>query len=421
MQFATLIEQGIESDLIAHNARISKSEAEHYKDLIKDQESIIEGLFQFINGNQPLSEYYIRSMHAQFTDHQDTVVGQTLTGQLIQISLLKGKYKTMPNNPRRSDGDMDEYCPPEFVNDEMQKLINWYQEYEYTAPPEVLAAWLHHRFTQIHPFQDGNGRVARALATLVFLKTGLFPLVIRDSDRKHYIEALENADTGNIKPLIDLFGKRQKEAILAALGLEQQVKKERYAEQIIDSVLNVLQQRSIQRKQEQSKVFDIAVQLREIAAQRLEVLSDKLNIGIRELSFNGSASMKEAADGSDNSYWYYDQIVETAKKLEYYANLEVYKSWIRLTIVTQEQFEVVISFHGIGYSFQGILGISAFTLMRVPNEEGIKQVLNLKQATQELFQFNYAEAFESIEQRFKEWLEYVLAIGLAEWQRSLGE
>ncbi|MHC5916392.1 MAG: hypothetical protein ACYTXE_36650 [Nostoc sp.] len=71
-----LIEQGIESDLIAHNARISKLEAEHYKDLIKDQESIIEGLFQFINGNQPLSEYSIRSMHAQFTDHQDTVVGR---------------------------------------------------------------------------------------------------------------------------------------------------------------------------------------------------------------------------------------------------------------------------------------------------------------------------------------------------------
>ena len=36
--------------------------------------------------------------------------------------------------------------------------------------PEVEAAWLHHRFTQIHPFQDGNGRIARALATLIFVK-----------------------------------------------------------------------------------------------------------------------------------------------------------------------------------------------------------------------------------------------------------
>ena len=42
------------------------------------------------------------------------------------------------------------------------------------------AAWLHHRFVQIHPFQDGNGRIARALSTLIFVKAGWFPLVVRD-------------------------------------------------------------------------------------------------------------------------------------------------------------------------------------------------------------------------------------------------
>ena len=45
------------------------------------------------------------------------------------------------------------------------------------ARPEVEAAWLHHRFGQIHPFQDGNGRVARALATMIFLRAGFVPLV----------------------------------------------------------------------------------------------------------------------------------------------------------------------------------------------------------------------------------------------------
>jgi|GEM_PF-6737520 len=29
--------------------------------------------------------------------------------------------------------------------------------------PLLVAAWLHHQFVQIHPFQDGNGRVTRAL------------------------------------------------------------------------------------------------------------------------------------------------------------------------------------------------------------------------------------------------------------------
>jgi Fic family protein len=419
-----LIEQGIDSTLIAHNAGLSKSDADHIRDLIEDQESIIEGLFQFVNGKMPLSEYYIRSMHAQFTTHQDTSEGRTLFGERTQIELLKGQYKVRPNNPRRLDGEMHEYCPPEFVNDEMQNLISWYQEYEDSVPPEVLAAWLHHRFTQIHPFQDGNGRIARALATLVFLKANLFPLVIRDSEKNQYYDACEAADAGNLKPLIQLFGKRQKDAILAALGIEQQVQRERYAEQIIESALGILQQRSLQLEREQSQVFDFAVQLREIAAKRFGEISIVLNTRVREFAPAGvlyGASIKEAANRDDKSHWYYDQIIQTAKKLEYYANREIYKSWIRLTILTQNQFEVVISFHGIGHTFQGILVASAFTLMRVDNEEGIKDVVGLKPATQEIFQFNYAEEFESIEQRFKDWLEYdVLAIGLAEWKRSLG-
>lgn len=54
---------------------------------------------------------------------------------------------------------------------------------EMEVSPEVEAAWLHHRFTQIHPFQDGNGRIARLLASLVFIKAGWFPLVVTRDDR----------------------------------------------------------------------------------------------------------------------------------------------------------------------------------------------------------------------------------------------
>ena len=54
------------------------------------------------------------------------------------------------------------------------------------VPVEVEAAWLHHRFTQIHPYQDGNGRVARALASLLFIKAGWFPVVVtRDDSAVH--------------------------------------------------------------------------------------------------------------------------------------------------------------------------------------------------------------------------------------------
>lgn len=64
---------------------------------------------------------------------------------------------------------------------------------------------MHHAFTQIHPFQDGNGRVARALASIDFIEAGLFPLVVRREDRDVYIEALRSADAGDLGPLVRYF------------------------------------------------------------------------------------------------------------------------------------------------------------------------------------------------------------------------
>lgn len=111
------------------------------------------------------------------------------------ISLIKGDWKKQPNNPLRPDGSVHEYCPPIQVPSEMDQLISWHHRHrEIGVSPEVEAAWLHHRFTQIHPFQDGNGRVARCLASLIFIQVGWFPLVITRDTRKGYIEALEEAD-----------------------------------------------------------------------------------------------------------------------------------------------------------------------------------------------------------------------------------
>ena len=100
----------------------------------------------------------------------------------------------------------------------MDRLIEYHRGHESVAP-EVEAAWLHHRFTQIHPFQDGNGRIARALATLVFVKAGWFPLVVRNEGRARYLDALERADAGDLSELVKLFASRQKDELLEALSI----------------------------------------------------------------------------------------------------------------------------------------------------------------------------------------------------------
>jgi Fic family protein len=250
-----LIEQGIESSIIAHRGGVTQQDADHIKSLINDHLGIVEGLFGYRKGEEPLTEHFIRGLQAQFTAHQEHTEAVTVTGEVILVTLKKGEYKSLPNNPRRPDGEVHIYCPPERTKEEMEALIRMYREADATHSPEVKSAWLHHRFTQIHPFQDGNGRVARALASLVFLREGLFPLVLRESDRVQYISALEAADAGDLGPTITLFARRQRDAILKALRLEQQVQQSKYSDQIVESALQLLRSRHSQEQQKASVVY----------------------------------------------------------------------------------------------------------------------------------------------------------------------
>ena len=419
-----LIEQGIETSIIAHKSGLRYEQADEIRAIIEDQLGAIDALFTFVKGEKELTEYFIRAMHAQFTAHQEYTEAQTPEGQRIHIKLLRGEYKKLPNNPRREDGTIHEYCPPEFTKEEMENLVAWYKEAENHFSPEVLSAWLHHRFTQIHPFQDGNGRVARALATLVFLKAGMFPLVIRDRDRKQYITALEEADAGNIADLVQIFAKRQKESILAALGLEQQVQQSRYAEEIISSAIKVLKDRVAGETEKMQAVYRIADQLHQIASEQLGKIAELINPQLITVTPRWTAQYKATVKSADNNaadrHFFHHQIIDIAKHFDYYANLEKHRSWVRLSIATDEQFEFVISLHGFGYWDSGIMVATAFTCQRVAREGGFgTDVINTRSASPDLFQFNYEEDRENIERRFREWLEASIAIALAEWRRLL--
>ena len=119
----------------------------------------------------------------------------------------KGVWKTIPNNPRRQEGRIHEYCPPEQVQSEMDRFIKLHREIErrdYSV--EVEAAWMHHRFVRTRPFRDGNGRVSRTLMAYAYTRRWLPPPIIVSSRKPVYIDVLEDADAGNLQSFSDYLG-----------------------------------------------------------------------------------------------------------------------------------------------------------------------------------------------------------------------
>ncbi|MFA5246793.1 MAG: Fic family protein [Candidatus Micrarchaeia archaeon] len=66
---------------------------------------------------------------------------------------------------------------------------------------------IHHDLVRIHPFVDGNGRLARLLMNLRLMRSGFPPTILRKEERRGYYSALEKADAGDFRPLAMLVGK----------------------------------------------------------------------------------------------------------------------------------------------------------------------------------------------------------------------
>ena len=92
--------------------------------------------------------------------------------------------------------------PHIMVEKDVSKLIEWYEENKTKLHPVELAARFHHRFEQIHPFTDGNGRVGRELFNFILKKFSFPPMNFEARKREKYIASLEEANVGNLKQII---------------------------------------------------------------------------------------------------------------------------------------------------------------------------------------------------------------------------
>lgn len=144
----------------------------------------------------PLTQNFIRTLH-QTLLREDYLVSRNLPdGSTTSYTIHAGQYKTRPNSVITRYGDRFEYASPEETSALMTDLVDWYNEAEQKGElsPSELAALFHYRYIRIHPFEDGNGRIARLLVNYILTRHHYPMIVVRSRKKDEYLEALHKSD-----------------------------------------------------------------------------------------------------------------------------------------------------------------------------------------------------------------------------------
>lgn len=411
-----LVEGGLDASLVPYGT--TNGSPEHVVRMIRDQHDAVAGLFDFVAARRELGTSYIKELHATLTANQSHVDAVDPHGKSVQVLLQRGEYKRLPNSPREPDGRVHEYCPPEQVASEMDQLIEMHRRHQSEGvAPEVQAAWLHHRFTQIHPFQDGNGRVARALATLILLKARSLPLVVTSNQRAEYIKALRTADKGELRALVELFARIEKRTFRDALeAAGQAVQYTQRTDALIAAMRDTLEKRRTALLTEWDQAKDISWALLNIAKEQLERLAEELTSELSPLAPSHRQFeffVNRNQPGDDKTHWFRYQIVETAKAHGYFADIGSYHGWARLVLKTTGRSEILLSLHGLGQEYRGVVIGSLCIFEKDSEGDYVTPATNVGPLTDEPFQVTYKESEEAVVDRFSKWLDQGLGAGLA--------
>ena len=169
--------------VVSHGITVGgKTIAEHLE-IIGHQEAI-----QYVESSAKestsISEYQIQTIHnlvCRGTMHEEA-----------------GKYRNSDVETTLTDGSRYRYVASYLVSQMMTDFVGWLNSCEAAnLHPVEFAAEAHFRFVTIHPFIDGNGRVARLLMNLLLLRAGFPTAVVLNKDRDSYINALIAGRQGN--------------------------------------------------------------------------------------------------------------------------------------------------------------------------------------------------------------------------------
>lgn len=203
----------------------------------KNHQEALDFLYELVDSKQKntVSEYLIRQLHQLVVqDSQKNIAGRYRDGN-VYISGADHKPPTHIDVPRL-----------------MHELVQWLSENRKKYNAVELAAIFHHKFVNIHPFWDGNGRVGRLVMNILILNAGYPLAIILRNDRKKYYRVLSLADKGEYKQLCEFVAQSVIRSLNIYLGilkppknkkakyvsLEELSKKSRYSAMYLRKLIN---------------------------------------------------------------------------------------------------------------------------------------------------------------------------------------
>jgi hypothetical protein len=361
-----LVAEGLTAEVAEREGGIDEDTLE----LIRSQFNALELLADAARAGTPLTISLIRRLHSAITSHQTTYEATNDLGQVVQATLHHGQWKVLPNYVRRPDGTFFEYVPPEQVQSQLERLIEL-NDQAANAHPLIRAAWLHHAFICIHPFEDGNGRVARGLTLLLLLQAKYAPLVVDRRDRPTYIADLDAANEADLRPLIRLFSRLEIVALRAELERPAKPAAERagavsvaraYAERLKD-----LRTASTVDKVRLAEL--LATDLHQRLIPYIEGLAGGLVEAFTdtEVDPNARYTVYGAGPPDERATYWRRQIIAAAREVDFYANLAGGSWWVRLHFTVLDQtLRYLVVIQKVGHGETGVLAVTAYAESLVP-------------------------------------------------------
>lgn len=199
----------VETDLVINKGlTIGGKPLVDHLEAINHQEAIYY-IRELAENNVEISEREIKNIHA--------IILKSIQNKEA------GAYRKSQVYINLQDGTKHNFPQPFMIDNLMQDFLKFFNDNKYNLHPVEMAAHLHQKLVNIHPFIDGNGRTSRLLMNLFLIQNG-YPIAIINSEmekRKQYYQLLSDfqaKEKGDSKPFALFIAQRVKESLFNQLN-----------------------------------------------------------------------------------------------------------------------------------------------------------------------------------------------------------